>query len=619
MLKIFSSMSRSMKGFAKPEVLWTSAIGAAVVTVAVSRATIPTTLNDFFGNGSLPTEFQEILADAQLCWYCHGGFESPTEPHSTWSASMMGQAARDPAMWAALAIANQDADYSGEWCLRCHVPVGWMNGRSVPPDGAQLEPIDFDGVSCIICHRMVDPVYTPGQSPPDDAQILDDLTFPPLEPGNASYVIDPLDRRRGPLVLDEQFNFHEWRRAEFQASKSEHCGTCHEVSNPAFSKQPDGSYRPNAFDAQHPTLQRQEMFPLDRTYSEWKASAFADAPIDMQGRFGGDDHVVSSCQSCHMPTKTGFVCNPILANERTNMPRHFFNGGNTWVLRAVRNLYPDEVTSLTADTVAASIDRAKAMLGAAGDLELTKESGQLKVRIINQTGHKLPTGYHEGRRMWINVKFFDASDAVIAERGAYDNITAVLTTADTKIYENVQGMDAFMANLTGNAVGESFHHAINNVVVKDNRIPPRGFTNAEFAAAQASPVGATYADGQYWDDTSFAIPLDTRRVEVRVFYQTTSKEYIEFLETENTTNDAGTILRQQWELTGKSEPALMDLGELVFCAADYNADGVIDFFDYLDYVDVFSSGGLGADFNSDGIVDFFDYLDFIAAFSAGCP
>lgn len=619
MFKFFSTMKQSVRGFAKPEVLWTSAIGAAVVTVAVSRATIPTTLNDFFGNGSLPTEFQEILADAQLCWYCHGGFESPTEPHSTWSASMMGQAARDPAMWAALAIANQDADYAGEWCMRCHIPVGWMNGRSVPPNGAQLEPIDFDGVSCIICHRMVDPVYTPGQSPPDDAQILADLTFPPQEPGNASYVIDPLDRRRGPLVLDEQFNFHEWRRAEFQAAKSEHCGTCHEVSNPAFSKQPDGSYLPNAFDAQHPTLQRQEMFPLDRTYSEWKNSAFADAPIDMQGRFGGDNPVVSSCQSCHMPTKTGFVCNPVLANERTNMPRHFFNGGNTWVLRAVRNLYPDETTSLTATTVAASIDRAKAMLAAAGDLELTKESGQLKVRIINQSGHKLPTGYHEGRRMWINVKFFDASDVVIAERGAYDTVSAVLTTADTKVYENVQGMDAYMANLTGNPVGESFHHALNNVVLKDNRIPPRGFTNSEFAAAQAAPVAATYSDGQYWDDTSFAVPLTTSRVEVRVFYQTTSKEYIEFLENENTTNDAGTILRQQWELTGKSEPALMDLGELSFCAADYNADGVVDFFDYLDYVDVFSSGGLGADFNSDEIVDFFDYLDFLGAFSSGCP
>ena len=25
-----------------------------------------------------------------------------------------------------------------------------------------------------------------------------------------------------------------------------------------------------------------------------------------------------------------------------------------------------------------------------------------------------------------------------------------------------------------------------------------------------------------------------------------------------------------------------------------------------------------ADFNSDGVIDFFDYLDFVAAFAAGC-
>ena len=54
------------------------------------------------------------------------------------------------------------------------------------------------------------------------------------------------------------------------------------------------------------------------------------------------------------------------------------------------------------------------------------------------------------------------------------------------------------------------------------------------------------------------------------------------------------------------------------CAADFNSDGIVDFFDYLDFVDAFSSGGPGADFNSDGEIDFFDYLDFVDAFSTGC-
>jgi hypothetical protein len=54
------------------------------------------------------------------------------------------------------------------------------------------------------------------------------------------------------------------------------------------------------------------------------------------------------------------------------------------------------------------------------------------------------------------------------------------------------------------------------------------------------------------------------------------------------------------------------------CAADFNADGTLDFFDYLDFVAAFSSNAPAADFNADTVIDFFDYLDFVAAFSTGC-
>jgi hypothetical protein len=54
------------------------------------------------------------------------------------------------------------------------------------------------------------------------------------------------------------------------------------------------------------------------------------------------------------------------------------------------------------------------------------------------------------------------------------------------------------------------------------------------------------------------------------------------------------------------------------CTADFNSDGVVDFFDYLDFVAAFSSNAGSADFNADTTIDFFDYLDFVAAFSSGC-
>ena len=69
-------------------------------------------------------------------------------------------------------------------------------------------------------------------------------------------------------------------------------------------------------------------------------------------------------------------------------------------------------------------------------------------------------------------------------------------------------------------------------------------------------------------------------------------------------------------------PDQVVLSDFNTCRADFNGDGFLDFFDYIDYVTCFESGvcppGKNADFNSDGFADFFDYLDFVTAFESGC-
>ncbi len=60
---------------------------------------------------------------------------------------------------------------------------------------------------------------------------------------------------------------------------------------------------------------------------------------------------------------------------------------------------------------------------------------------------------------------------------------------------------------------------------------------------------------------------------------------------------------------------------LTLCAADFNCDGFLDFFDYDAFVECFETeacDGGSADFNGDGFVDFFDYDDFVLAFETGC-
>lgn len=70
-------------------------------------------------------------------------------------------------------------------------------------------------------------------------------------------------------------------------------------------------------------------------------------------------------------------------------------------------------------------------------------------------------------------------------------------------------------------------------------------------------------------------------------------------------------------VTDEAEHAVLWSG----LAADINADGVVDLFDYAAFVECFEAGACetsAADFNLDGFVDFFDFGDFVAAFEGGC-
>ncbi len=62
--------------------------------------------------------------------------------------------------------------------------------------------------------------------------------------------------------------------------------------------------------------------------------------------------------------------------------------------------------------------------------------------------------------------------------------------------------------------------------------------------------------------------------------------------------------------------------EFVGCFADFNDDGIIDLFDYIDFLACFESEtcppGRQADVNNDGFVDFFDLDAFVTAFLNNC-
>ncbi|MCC6677787.1 MAG: hypothetical protein IT436_11630 [Phycisphaerales bacterium] len=54
------------------------------------------------------------------------------------------------------------------------------------------------------------------------------------------------------------------------------------------------------------------------------------------------------------------------------------------------------------------------------------------------------------------------------------------------------------------------------------------------------------------------------------------------------------------------------------CPADLNDDGLVDFADYLEFLNLYNAQNPRVDFNHDGFVDFADYLEFLNFYDAGC-
>jgi hypothetical protein len=150
--------------------------------------------------------------------------------------------------------------------------------------------------------------------------------------------------------------------------------------------------------------------------------------------------------------------------------------------------------------------------------------------VFNETGHKLPTGYPEGRRMWIYLKAINETGDIVFESGKYDSTTQdLLMDPYIKIYETKQGISPSLATELGVSEGESFNFVLNNTIIKDNRIPPRGVTQLEYNQPGLQSIGLEYQDYQYWDTTTYPIPSDAISITVMLLYQVASKDYIDFL------------------------------------------------------------------------------------------
>jgi hypothetical protein len=171
--------------------------------------------------------------------------------------------------------------------------------------------------------------------------------------------------------------------------------------------------------------------------------------------------------------------------------------------------------------------------------------------VRNNSGHKLISGFPEGRRMWLNVQFRDAAGAAItsAEVNPYAPLVVARDAQGDPIFSSGGTLVKtdedliYEAETTSELTGETktFHFVLATGRHKDNRIPPKGFDIANAAARLATPVwagtnapdyftAAEYAGG--YDEVVIPKPEGANGWTATLYYQSTSKEYIEFLRDE---------------------------------------------------------------------------------------
>jgi hypothetical protein len=516
------------------------------------------------------TQFGDVAPNAlwspTYCSACHS--TGAYGPYDGWQGSLMANAGRDPLFFAQLTTANQDAPGVGYYCQRCHVPVSAITGHAYDPSGHSLSSADLEGVTCHFCHRLVDPG---GQTPVrDDDWTIASLAGRPPAYGNAMFVLDPNNLVRGPYP--EGSPAHDAVFSEFFRG-SDLCGTCHDVGNVTLSRLPDGTYTLNSGTAPAPVGDPRGQFPLERTYGEWKASAFSAGPVDAGGSFGGLQTQVSTCEDCHMPRIAAQGCNFDTVNARPDLAIHEFAGAADWVLAMIEASAdggpPDAGVPASDDGTSdagAPLERgranARSMLSRAATLSVKQTGSALHVRVTNESGHKLPTGHIEGRSVFVSVRMFDATGNTVGEFGHLDPATGEVDQNGTMVFEMKVGLSAQAAARTGLPAGVTTHMSLADTIVLDSRIPPSGFTNAALVAAGAPVVGAFYPDGQNWAEMNYAIPAAAVRATVTLYYQAVTPEYIQALRDGNRTDDRGQTLYNLWQSLDHTASVVMAASNL---------------------------------------------------------
>ena len=479
-------------------------------------------------------------------------------PGTQWKHSVMANAFADPYWQAAVEDeVNSFPHLSGlieDTCTRCHAPMGSThahdNDLNLDIDGhyrfdtAQTEMHSRAGVSCTVCHQIDAGNLGTASSFSGGFTIISD-------PSNTDY--KKIYGQYGSPTGNNMFTQTGHKPTEgAHISQSTLCATCHTLYTPTLDPQ-TGIPTGNSFLEQGP-------------YLEWQNSVFATGQAQE-----------AQCQDCHMAEPeagytTAISLQPRSAPNRTPYAQHTLPGGNAHLLEILRD-YRGELGLEASTSVSGfnnQISETRNFLNSATSIAISAPSQidnnlQFAIEITNHAGHKMPSAY-PSRRMWLQVTVKDKDANIIFESGKPDDRGYISTDemrlkADCMSAHKLEGFDSQLCyeqhrdvinDQSQVAIYETVLGDVNNQIthtllqgssyLKDNRIPPSGFTSSKAATieTQTIPAGVTgdndfncvnSAEGCGADTVHYQVNITAQNgpysVESRLLYQSTQPGFVD--------------------------------------------------------------------------------------------
>ncbi len=482
---------------------------------------------------NLPTDTSTLFSGSGNCATCHQPGSPNTSalldangkdisPVTLWRSTMMANAAKDP-LWQAKVTAEVTANpayknFIEDKCTTCHSPLGrteaHFNGQEYYSLAEmQNDVLALDGVSCTACHQIKpDNLGTPESWSGHYIIENDRIIYGPFQ----NPVTSPMSMS---VNYTPTFGNH--------TLSSDLCATCHTLFTPTVD---DNGNIVGEIPEQTPFL-------------EWSNSIYPSEDIE--------------CQSCHMPTvEEGVVISnrPTSLSPRQPFAKHYFVGANIFMLRILKEHGSELGVTASPEQFDSTIALTKNLLeNAAVEMNadyrwISSTQLEVKVAVKNISGHKFPTAY-PSRRAWLKLELTDNSGTPVFASGKWDASTGEINNLDAPYEKHhdiitsedqVQIYQTIMKDVNGNVTYTLLKGAD---YIKDNRIPPVGFTSSGPYADSIKVLGLAANDpnfnisgtteGSGVDTVTYIISSlnsnENYSLNIDLLYQSVTPRYIEDL------------------------------------------------------------------------------------------